>query len=218
MRAEITLQETFITQLSAKRRSQKLKQPCIDERSEELAGTGAMNCTQKIGHNWRCSMNKKYSVEFKLKVVRDYERGEKGSHLIAQENGIHPGMVLRWYKIYKYHGIDGLRSRATSPTYSKEFKDKVKYEILTNVSLTTLSEKYHLSYSTIKRWSIECGMSKSINRIITTEELKALQEKHKNTKDPLIKELLEQLEYAKMENDCLKKLETLVQARKKKEQ
>ena len=164
------------------------------------------------------SSNKKYSVEFKLKVVRDYERGEKGSHLIAQENGIHPGMVLRWYKIYKYHGIDGLRSRATSPTYSKEFKDKVKYEILTNVSLTTLSEKYHLSYSTIKRWSIECGMSKSINRIITTEELKALQEKHKNTKDPLIKELLEQLEYAKMENDCLKKLETLVQARKKKEQ
>ena len=163
-------------------------------------------------------MNKKYSVEFKVKVVREYERGEKGSHLIAQENGIHPGMVLRWYKIYKYHGIDGLRSRATSPTYSKEFKDKVKYEILTNVSLTTLSEKYHLSYSTIKRWSIECGMSKSINRIITTEELKALQEKHKNTKDPLIKELLEQLEYAKMENDCLKKLETLVQARKKKEQ
>ena len=53
-------------------------------------------------------MNKKYSVEFKLKVVRDYERGEKGSHLIAQENGIHPGMVLRWYKIYKYHGIMGL--------------------------------------------------------------------------------------------------------------
>ena len=54
-------------------------------------------------------MNKKYSVEFKLKVVRDYERGEKGSHLIAQENGIHPGMVLRWYKIYKYHILNILQ-------------------------------------------------------------------------------------------------------------
>ena len=40
--AEITLQDTLITELSAKRRSQKLKQPCIDERSEELAGTGAI--------------------------------------------------------------------------------------------------------------------------------------------------------------------------------
>ena len=37
-------------------------------------------------------------------------------------------------------------------------------------------------------------------------------------KDPEIKKLLEQLEYAKMENDILKKLATLVQARKEKEQ
>lgn len=57
---------------------------------------------------------------------------------------------------------------------------------------------------------------KSVTRIITREELNALQEKHKGTKDPEIKELLEQLEYAKMENDILKKLATLVQARKEK--
>ena len=41
---------------------------------------------------------------------------------------------------------------------------------------------------------------------------------NKDTKNPEIKELLEQLEYAKMENDILKKLGTLVQARKEKEQ
>ena len=60
-------------------------------------------------------MNKKYSVEFKLKVVRDYERGEKGSHLIAQENGIHPGMVLRWYKIYKYKFVYKFHLDLTQP-------------------------------------------------------------------------------------------------------
>ena len=59
---------------------------------------------------------------------------------------------------------------------------------------------------------------KSVRRIISREELNALKEKHKGTKDPEIKELLEQLEYAKMENDILKKLATLVQARKEKEQ
>ena len=59
---------------------------------------------------------------------------------------------------------------------------------------------------------------KTVTRVISREELNDLQEKHKDSKDPEIKELLEQLEYAKMENDILKKLATLVQARKEKEQ
>ena len=59
-------------------------------------------------------------------------------------------------------------------------------------------------------------MAKSVKRIISREELNALQEKHKDTKDSEIKDLLEQLEYVKMENDILKKLATLVQAPKRK--
>ena len=86
------------------------------------------------------------------------------------------------------------------------------------VRLNFLKTKYRLSPSTLKRWGVECGMGNSITKIISTEELNALKEKHKGTKNPEIKELLEQLEYAKMENDILKKLGTLVQARKEKEQ
>lgn len=162
-------------------------------------------------------MNKKYSVEFKLKVVQEYQKGEKGSWLLGHEMGIHPNMVLHWYNIYKQHGAEGLRPRATNPAYSEDFKEKVKAEIQRNVPFTALSEKYHLSPSTIKRWSVECGMDKTVRKVISREELNALHEKHKNTKDPVIKELLEQLEYARMENEFLKKLATLVRARKERE-
>lgn len=163
-------------------------------------------------------MNKKYTTEFKQKVVQEYQKGEKGSTILGHELNIHPSMVLSWYHLYEEHGIEGLQTRGTNPSYSKEFKEKVQVELRNKVSINYLKTKYRLSPSTLKRWSVECGMAKSVKRIISREELNALQEKHKDTKDSEIKELLEQLEYAKMENDILKKLATLVQARKEKEQ
>ena len=163
-------------------------------------------------------MNKKYTTEFKLKVVQEYQKGEKGSTILGQELNIHPSMVLSWYHLYEEHGIEGLQTRRTNPSYSKEFKEKVQVELRNKVSINYLKTKYRLASSTLKRWSGECGMAKTVKRIISREELNALQEKHKGTKNPEIKELLEQLEYAKMENDILKKLATLVQARKEKEQ
>lgn len=165
-------------------------------------------------------MNKYYSTEFKLKVVQEYLKREKGSSILAHEMNIHPSMVLNWYHLYEHHGIEGLKTRKTNSAYSKEFKEKVQFELRNKVSINYLKVKYNLSPSTLKRWSVECGMAekKAVRRIISREELDALQEKHKGTKDPEIKELLEQLEYAKMENDILKKLATLVQARKEKEQ
>ena len=154
-----------------------------------------------------------------MKVVQEYLKGEKGSGVLGHELGIHPSIILNWYNLYKQHGIEGLKTRTTNPAYSNDFKEKVKAELRNKVSINFLKTKYRLSPSTLKRWSVECGMAKkSVTRVISREELNDLQEKHKDSKDPEIKELLEQLEYAKMENDILKKLATLVQARKEKEQ
>ena len=70
-------------------------------------------------------MNKKYSTEFKLKVVQEYQKGEKGSHILGHEMNIHPSMALSWYHLYKQHGIDGLRTRRTnSPMISVNYNTK----------------------------------------------------------------------------------------------
>ena len=54
-------------------------------------------------------------------------------------------------------------------------------------------------------------------KIISDSELQELRKRFRNTDNPDIKMLMERLEYAKMENDVLKKLGTLVRARKEKE-
>ena len=90
-------------------------------------------------------MNKKYSTEFKLKVVQEYQKGEKGSHILGHEMNIHPSMALSWYHLYKQHGIDGLRTRRTNSPYSEELKKKVQFELRDKASINFLKAKYHLS-------------------------------------------------------------------------
>ena len=58
--------------------------------------------------------------------------------------------------------------------------------------------------------------SLSLNWSITPDEIKSLKKENKD--NPTMMELLERLEYSEMENACLKKLATLVQARKEKSQ
>lgn len=118
-------------------------------------------------------MSKIYTTEFKLKVVQEYQKGEKGSTILGHETNIHPSMVLSWYHLYEEHGIDGLQTRRTSPSYSKEFKEKVQSELRNKVSINYLKTKYRLSPSTLKRWSVECGVAKSVKRIISREELRS---------------------------------------------
>ncbi|MCR4630909.1 MAG: helix-turn-helix domain-containing protein [Treponema sp.] len=160
-------------------------------------------------------MARVHDLEFKLQVVKMYDEGKEGSWRIAKKMDIHPSLVQRWVSKYHSLGEAGLKNRRSNPKYPEDFRRKVKEEIMKNVSVNSLVCKYNLSPSTIRRWRLECGMSEE--KIITDDELEQLRKKFKNTKDPDIKLLMEKLEYAKMENDCLKKLGTLVQARKEKE-
>lgn len=161
-------------------------------------------------------MARVHNLEFKLQVVKMYDEGKEGSWKIAQKMCIHPSLVHRWVSKYNSLGEEGLKNRRSNPKYTEDFKRKVKKEIMEKVSVNSLVCKYNLSPSTIRRWRVECGMSEE--KIITDNELEQLRQKFKNTKDPNIKLLLEKLEYAKMENDILKKLGTLVRARKEKKQ
>ena len=160
-------------------------------------------------------MQRKFDVNFKLSVVQMYLRQEEEVQVIAEKMGIHHSLILDWVKLYQYHGEAGLKTRSTHKKYDITFKEKVKTEIRKKVSINSLSIKYHISPSTVKRWKVECGMAEE--KIISDSELQELRKRFKNTDNPDIKMLMERLEYAKMENDVLKKLGTLVRARKEKE-
>ncbi|WP_396586152.1 helix-turn-helix domain-containing protein, partial [Guyparkeria halopsychrophila] len=65
----------------------------------------------------------KYSLAFKLRVVRDREQGLFGSRTIAARFGIDHGTVEKWCAVYQLHGEEGLRKRHRR--YSSAFKAAV---------------------------------------------------------------------------------------------
>jgi transposase len=65
----------------------------------------------------------KYSDEFKLMVVREYEEGKFGYKLLAKKHGIKSySQVMRWVDIYEKLGAMGLKRKKHKETYSVQFK------------------------------------------------------------------------------------------------
>lgn len=56
---------------------------------------------------------RKYSDEFKLKVVEEYQSGLLGgTNALAKKYGVHNSEVEKWVNQYKEHGPAGLASKA----------------------------------------------------------------------------------------------------------
>ena len=66
------------------------------------------------------SRKSKYSVEQKLNILN--EAVHSSFKRVAKKYGVNESTILTWYRLYKYQGIDGLRSIRSNRSYSKEFK------------------------------------------------------------------------------------------------
>jgi transposase len=62
----------------------------------------------------------KYSEQYKLQIVEQYLAGGIGTKALADNNGIGRSVVERWVRLYRLHGLDGLKKKFTH--YSAEFK------------------------------------------------------------------------------------------------
>jgi transposase len=63
---------------------------------------------------------KKYSTEFKLKVVQGFLAGNGGAKLLARQWSLPEEKIRTWVSHYRLHGIDGLRPKRS--VYSVQFK------------------------------------------------------------------------------------------------
>ena len=69
---------------------------------------------------------KKYSLEFKLKVVTAYLTGVGSYSSLAKKYDIpSKTRIEEWVATYKAFGIEGLKSKEKNTTYSLEFKQNV---------------------------------------------------------------------------------------------
>ena len=143
------------------------------------------------------SRKRKYSDEFRLKVVLEYLSGTTGGFdAVANKYGMDRSMLRRWVHAYEKHGSDGLFR--VLGTYSGEFKIYV-VEYMHNNSLSLREAASHFcipSVPTISKWE----------RIYYEEGPKALLEERR------------EVQRLRMENEYLKKLNALVLEREKSEQ
>ena len=169
------------------------------------------------------SGKKKYSDEFKLKVVLEYFEGKNGGcDILSAKYGINPGQLRHWVHLYKNNGTDGLTK--VTRTYGGATKIHiVEYMHQNSLSLRQTAALFGIqSPTTLAKWE----------RIYYEEGKEALLEerrgrKHMSTKKPKEpkkknvnenEDLLAEVQRLRMENEYLKKLNALIQEREKSEQ
>jgi transposase len=161
----------------------------------------------------------KYTEQFKLKVVKHYLKGPMGYHLLSAHYGVASPHIRNWVSAYRLHGTDGLRRKVG------RYDAKFKLGVLRHMWDNGLSHRQVAGHFNVRNptsvgiWErrYQDGGVAGLDRPPTKRlNMKAPSAKpqskpdHERSREDLIKEL----EYLRMENEVLKKLEALTQARK----
>ena len=162
----------------------------------------------------------KYSSEFKLEVVKYYLDNSVGYQTTADHFGVAYALVLKWVRKYKENGYAGLMKNQKS-SYGGDFKlNVVEYMHENHLSVVQTAIHFNLgSIDQATRWE----------RIYYEEGPQALYEERRGRKNmsskprkkklskETEKDLIEEVQQLRMENEYLKKLNALVQERIKRE-
>lgn len=165
----------------------------------------------------------KYSKEFKLEVIKYYEKNHIGCGELAEHFNISNRSVVRWWiKNYQEHGINGLIRNNIK--YTGEFKQNVvEYMRKNHLSLNETAAYFNLgNHNIVGKWEriyYEKG-PQALYKEQRGRNKKDMSSKHQKKK--LSKEneedLIEEVQRLRMENAYLKKLQALVQERTKPKQ
>lgn len=165
----------------------------------------------------------KYTEQFRHTVVQEYLTGPGGYRAVSQLYGIvNRSLVARWVAAFQLHGNAGLKKKRSR--YDAGFKFSVLQHMWENrLSITQTAAQFDIRrYSTVGDWErayreggIEALAPAPTNKVkkITMPETKPAAPAAEDTRSR--EELLAELDYLRMENAVLKKLDALVQARQK---
>ena len=123
---------------------------------------------------------RKYSKEFKLKVLKEHEEGAS-FYFLEKKYGITFGSVKRWNSAYIAHGADVLaRQNSNLCRYTAEFKQEVVQDYLSGGgSFRTVAVKYGIhAESTVMKWvkqynsHVELTDSRKIGGYLMAKDIK----------------------------------------------
>ena len=169
----------------------------------------------------------KYSTQFKLKVVQEYQRGGIGQKKLCKKYGIPSSAILKgWIDLVSQHGLESLKVKNQKSVYSTEFKlHVVNYYRTHELGSSKVAAYFDLNKSQVYSWYRRYQKEGIVGlrpkpkgrpkRTMSKRKKKQGKSLLTPTKEEQyqqeIADLKAQLAYAKMENDILKKLRALRQ-------
>jgi transposase-like protein len=160
----------------------------------------------------------KYSPQFKLKVVKDYLKSG-GQRRLAHLYEINTSDIRKWTLSYQSNGLSSLKKRVYQH-YTPEFKKSViQYVKAHEVSLRAAAAHFNIpDGSVITVWQklyneggIAALQAKPKGRVPMPKPFKPFVPTNKPVTQMTPEELMQELEYRRVEADYLKKLEALAQ-------
>jgi len=160
-----------------------------------------------------------YDLDFKMQVIAYYEQGHS-SRATSKKFTVNPKFVLKWVKQYQSGGINAIRPKTTKATYSSEFKLTVLTTMLEeglsqsevalkfNISSPALISHWHKAYRKHGMFGLTPkpkGRTAMSNPFITD----------KPDDEKSLAELKRENAYLRAEVAYLKKLDALLQQKKK---
>ena len=149
----------------------------------------------------------KYSVDFKLKIVKENEQGVKIADL-SKKYTINSSSIINWIERYEKYGLEGLRIRSSGYDYDGKFKLKVlEWKKVNQATYSQTALKFDISNpGTIANWQ------KKFN-LLGPEALLSRQSRIPENKSKIVQ--LEKLKRENrallIENKYLKKIQGLTQ-------
>ena len=162
----------------------------------------------------------KFTADEKLQAALRYLNGKESSYQIARSMGTDHQAVLKWVKQYEYHGDNAFLKKYTN--YSPQFKlDVLNFMIENGTSLNETAAIFGIAApSTILQWrkqletqGFDALQSKEKGRPSMKKETKKQPKQTPVESSP--EALQAEINRLRMENEYLKKLNALVQAKEK---
>lgn len=160
--------------------------------------------------------NRKHNAVFKLEAVKEHLSGESLTS-VAMKHGLSRSLLTRWVDRYGAHGVEGLLPKRKE-YHSAEFKLKVVTHYPSQaLSLRDCCSHHGIAHEgTVLSW-VRRYEASGIHGLREQRGRPKLMKKDKSSKNVHVPTRVEELEkenlYLKAENELLKKLEALAQAR-----
>ena len=161
---------------------------------------------------------KKYSIELKKKVIKEYQKTEVTLEELARKYKIKSSKSIReWIRKYELYGVNGIES-PKSKEYPLELKRNViKYALTEDLNFRELADKFKIRNpktvsSWVKKFQEEKNFHKSNLTIDLKEEYREMKkdkDKKKDYSENEIQEILKENLHLRIENDYLKELRRL---------